>query len=203
MTLRGYARTSTGDQLLDLQTDALRAAGVDLADIYTDQASGADTQRPGLTALLAAVRPGDTLVVWKLDRLGRSLSHLAETVAALAAQGVGFRSLTESIDTTTAAGRLVLHMLGACAEFERSLAVERITAGMVSAKKRGRHVGRPFSLLPAQIGQAAEWRAGGKSLREIAGLLGGTGSQKDGGGRRRLSASTVLEALRRAGVTEG
>ncbi len=121
--LVGYARVSTLDQKLDLQLDALRAAGC--ARLQTDVASGASTVRPGLDEAVRYPRPGDTLVVWKLDRLGRSLPHLIETIQALDERGIGFRSLHEHLDTTTPGGRLIFHLFGALAEFERDLIRER------------------------------------------------------------------------------
>jgi DNA invertase Pin-like site-specific DNA recombinase len=142
--LVGYARVSTEDQNLDLQNDALRKAGC--AKLFTDIASGAQDERTGLAEALAYLRPGDTLVVWKLDRLGRSLKHLIETVTALQARTVGFRSLQESIDTTTSGGKLVFHVFGALAEFERDLIRERTQAGLQAARARGRTGGRPRAL---------------------------------------------------------
>src|SRR3712207_4541929 len=137
----GYARVSTTDQNLQLQTDALQAAGCDR--VFTDMVSGARGARPGLRAALEACRPGDTLVVWKLDRLGRSLSHLVGTVRDLGAQGVGFTSLQEQLDTTTTGGKLVFHIFAALAEFGRDLIRERTTAGLTAARARGRKGGRP------------------------------------------------------------
>ena len=139
--LIGYARVSTDDQTLDLQRDALTTAGCDR--ILTDTISGATADRPGLAEALAYARPGDTLVVWRLDRLGRSLRHLIETVTELATRGVGFQSLTESIDTTSPGGKLIFHIFGALAEFERDLIRERTTAGLTAARARGRTGGRP------------------------------------------------------------
>src|SRR5215216_3227155 len=144
----GYARVSTDDQTLDLQRDALSAAGCDR--LFTDTASGALAARPGLAEALDHCRPGDTLVVWRLDRLGRSLPHLIETVTALAARGVGFKSLTEQIDTTTPGGKLVFHIFGALAEFERDLIRERTHAGLAAARARGRLGGRPKKLADAK-----------------------------------------------------
>jgi DNA invertase Pin-like site-specific DNA recombinase len=140
----GYARVSTADQNPDLQLDALRSAGC--YRIFTDKASGALDQRPELAKALDQLRPGDTLVVWKLDRLGRSLRHLIEVVGELQRQGIGFRSLQESIDTTTPGGKLVFHVFGALAEFERDLVRERTMAGLASARARGRLGGRPVTM---------------------------------------------------------
>jgi len=140
----GYARVSTPDQRLDLQRDALKKAGC--KKIFTDVASGAKSERPGLARTLAFARRGDTIVVWKLDRFGRSLMHLLESVRALQARKVGFRSLQESIDTTTSGGKLVFHIFGALAEFERDIVRERTRAGLTAARARGRKGGRPFVL---------------------------------------------------------
>jgi DNA invertase Pin-like site-specific DNA recombinase len=139
--LLGYARVSTLDQRLDLQQDALRSAGCER--IFTDTASGAKTARLGLTAALEEGRAGDILVVWKLDRLGRSLTHLVETVQTLAARGIGLRSLQEQLDTTTSGGRLIFHIFASLAEFERDLIRERTNAGLAAARARGRKGGRP------------------------------------------------------------
>lgn len=139
--LIGYARVSTIDQRLDLQQDALRSLGCER--IFTDTASGAKTARPGLAAALDACRAEDILVVWKLDRLGRSLAHLVETVQALAVRGVGFRSVQEQLDTTTSGGKLVFHIFASLAEFERDLIRERTNAGLAAARARGHNGGRP------------------------------------------------------------
>jgi DNA invertase Pin-like site-specific DNA recombinase len=138
--LVGYARVSTQDQTLDLQKDALEKTGC--TKLFTDTASGAKAERKGLEEALAYVREGDTLVVWRLDRLGRSLNHLIETVADLNDRKIGFRSLTESIDTTTSGGKLVFHLFGALAEFERDIIRERTQAGLQAARARGRLGGR-------------------------------------------------------------
>ena len=142
----GYARVSTDDQKMDLQRDALTAAGCE--KVFTDTASGAKAERPGLTEALAFARKGDSLVVWRLDRLGRSLPELMKIVGELEAAGVGFESTTERIETSTAAGRLVFHVFAALAEFERRLIVERTMAGLAAARARGRKGGRPG--LPAE-----------------------------------------------------
>ena len=139
--LVGYARVSTHEQTLALQQDALVAAGC--ARVFADTASGAKADRPGLEEALAYARPGDTLVVWKLDRLGRSLPHLVETVARLQERGIGFKSLTEQLDTTTSGGKLVFHVFAALAEFERDVIRERTRAGLTAARARGRQGGRP------------------------------------------------------------
>lgn len=142
--LIGYARVSTDDQRLDLQHDALKQAGCER--VFVDVASGKLSDRSGLTKALDFVRKGDTLVVWKLDRLGRSLRHLIDTVSALESRGIGFRSLQEAIDTTTSGGKLVFHVFGALAEFERDLIRERTNAGLAAARARGRRGGRPALL---------------------------------------------------------
>jgi DNA invertase Pin-like site-specific DNA recombinase len=141
--LIGYARVSTDEQNLDLQRDALLKAGVAVKDIYTDKVTGVKAERPGLQAALSHLRQGDTLVVWRLDRLGRSLKHLIETVTRLKEQGIAFKSLTENIDTSTATGNLVFQIFGALAEFERNLIKERTIAGLDAARARGRTGGRP------------------------------------------------------------
>ena len=139
----GYARVSTTEQNLDLQRDALRKAGVAPNDIYTDKITGVKSERPGLTAALSHLRAGDTFIVWRLDRLGRSLKHLIETVTKLKEHGVAFKSLTENIDTSTATGTLVFQIFGALAEFERNLIKERTVAGLDAARARGITGGRP------------------------------------------------------------
>lgn len=138
--LIGYARVSTSDQDTALQLDALQAAGCER--IYEEKGSGATRERPELDRCLQALRAGDTLIVWRLDRLGRSLKDLVAIVADLQNAAVGFRSITETIDTTTAGGRLVFHLFGALAEFERSMIQERTKAGLTAARARGRHGGR-------------------------------------------------------------
>ncbi len=145
----GYARVSTDDQHLDLQRDALGKAGC--ADIYEEKLSGKHAERPILQQCLRALRPGDTLVVWRLDRLGRSLPDLVRIVAELESRGVGLESLTEKIETTSAAGRLVFHVFAALAEFERNLIRERTRAGLEAARARGRKGGRPPKLDARQI----------------------------------------------------
>jgi DNA invertase Pin-like site-specific DNA recombinase len=152
--LLGYARVSTIDQQPALQVDALQAAGC--YRVFTETASGARADRPVLAQVLDQLRPGDTLVVWKLDRLGRSLRHLVDTITDLADRGIGFRSLQEAIDTTTPGGRLVFHVFASLAEFERDLIRERTTAGLAAARARGRHGGRPPVLDPGQVELARE-----------------------------------------------
>jgi DNA invertase Pin-like site-specific DNA recombinase len=147
--LIGYARVSTHEQTLNLQRDALEKAGCN--KIFTDTASGAKTERIGLEEALNYVRKGDTLVVWRLDRLGRSLPHLITTLTALKERGIGFKSLTENIDTTTSGGKLIFHIFGALAEFERNLIRERTQAGLLAARARGRRGGRPKALAGKQL----------------------------------------------------
>ena len=151
-----------GEQLLDLQLDALQQA--ECAKIFTETAGGAQVERASLQEALAYARPGDTLVVWRLDRLGRSLRHLIETVADLAARGIGFKSLTEQIDTTTRGGKLVFHVFGALAEFERDLIRERTHAGLAAARARGRTGGRPKKLAdPKTLALAQQLYADGQT----------------------------------------
>jgi DNA invertase Pin-like site-specific DNA recombinase len=169
--LLGYARVSTTDQHPDLQVDALTQAGC--YRVFTDCASGARTDRPQLTAVLDQLRPGDTLLVWKLDRLGRSLRHLVDTVTELADRGVGFRSLQESIDTTTPGGKLVFHVFAALAEFERDLVRERTTAGLAAARARGRIGGRPSVMTADKLAVARQLYASGEhTVAAIAATLG-------------------------------
>ncbi len=154
--LVGYMRVSKADgsQTTNLQRDALLAAGIDAAHLYDDHASGRRDDRPGLAACLKALRADDTLVVWKLDRLGRNLHHLVNTVHDLTARGVGLKVLTgegAAIDTTTPAGKLVFAIFAALAEFERELISERTTAGLASARARGRNGGRPYKMTPAKL----------------------------------------------------
>lgn len=166
----GYARISTIDQNTGLQLDALNAAGCET--IFEDKVSGSSSKRPGLDRALASLGQGDQLIVWRLDRLGRSLPHLIEVIAAIGEKGAGFKSLTESIDTGTAGGRLVFHMMGALAEFERSLIVERTSAGLAAARKRGVRVGRPPALTPAQVKHACALIESGESPGAVAKSLG-------------------------------
>src|SRR5213078_4137961 len=142
--LVGYARVSTNGQELQLQLDALKNAGVAKADLYTDKVSGSKTARPGLEKCLQSLEPGDTLLVWRLDRLGRSLRHLIDLVEGLRQRGVGFKSICDgAIDTTTASGELIFHIFTALAQFERRLVQERTKAGLTAARARGRTGGRP------------------------------------------------------------
>ncbi len=150
--LIGYARVSTQEQDLSLQLDALQAAGCD--KIFTEKASGAQRDRPQLQAALEYMRGQDTLVVWKLDRLARSLKQLIETVEGLGERGIGLRSLTESLDTTTSGGKLVFHLFAALAEFERSVIRERTRSGLQAARRRGRLGGRPPALASQDLVEA-------------------------------------------------
>jgi DNA invertase Pin-like site-specific DNA recombinase len=162
----GYARVSTLDQNLALQLDALTTAGC--AKVFEDRASGARTDRPGLQAALDYVREGDVLIVWKLDRLGRSLAHLIEAVTSLASRRIGFRSLTEVIDTTTPGGRLVFHLFAALGQFERDLIQERTRAGLAAAALRGRKGGRKPVVTADKLKRARTMIARGLTVREIA-----------------------------------
>lgn len=152
--LIGYARVSTFDQIVDLQHDALQAAGC--AEIFTDHMSGAKADRPNLDKALQFARQDDTFVVWRLDRLGRSLKDLIDITETLNNKGVGFKSLTEGIDTTTSGGRLVFHIFGALAEFERELIRERTFAGLAAARARGKVGGRKKTINKAKIATAIE-----------------------------------------------
>src|SRR3954470_13495466 len=168
--LIGYARVSTDDQNLDLQRDALQKAGCE--QIYTDQVSGTKATRPGLTEALSHLRAGDTLVVWRLDRLGRSLRHLIDTVTDLQERGIGFKSIQESIDTTTSGGKLVFHILGALAEFEREIIRERTQAGLHSARARGRRGGPKYKLTDKQVAIARQLYQAHTPVKEICQTLG-------------------------------
>jgi len=159
VALVGYARVSTAEQSLDLQRSALAEAGCE--EVYEDHASGAKAERPGLAEALGHVRRGDTLAVWKLDRLGRSMAHLIDTVRRLEAKGVGFRSLTEGVDTTTPGGTLVFHIFGALAQFERDLIRERTSAGLKAAEARGRKGGRRPVVTPDKLARAKAHLAAG------------------------------------------
>src|SRR4051794_27732562 len=150
--LVGYARVSTQEQDLALQLDALQTAGC--SKVFEEKASGAQRERPALQAALAYMRTGDTLVVWKLDRLARSLKQLIETVEAVGTRGIGLRSLTEAIDTGSAGGRLVFHLFAALAEFERGVIRERTLAGLQAARARGRTGGRPPALAAKDLAAA-------------------------------------------------
>lgn len=183
----GYMRVSTADQTHDLQLDALTAHGC--GRIYLDTASGATDSRPALTAALEHVRKGDQLVVWRTDRLGRSLRHLLEVVGGLHADGVQFVSTTEAIDTSTAGGEMVFSMIGAVAQFERRIISERTKAGLEAARTRGKKGGRKPSLSPAQVRNARRMRdEDGMTLDEIAAEL-------------EVSRSSVIRHLKAADKT--
>lgn len=169
--LLGYSRISTVEQNSRLQTDALKAAGC--YRVFTDTASGALDERRELAKLFDQARPGDTVVVWRLDRLGRSLRHLIDTVNALSERKVGFRSLTENIDTTTSGGKLVFHIFGALAEFERELIRERTQAGLAAARARGRNGGRPTVMPPDKVATARQmYDSKEYTVEAIAAVLG-------------------------------
>ena len=181
MTSIGYARVSTGGQDSALQLDALRKAGCER--LFEDKASGVKTDRPGLAEAIRYVRDGDTLTVWKLDRLGRSMKHLIEIITELEARGVGFRSITENIDTTTSGGRLVFHLFGALAQFERDLIRERTRAGLQAAEERGRRGGRQAVVTPEKLAKAHQYLAAGLNVREAA-------------ARVKIGKTALYEALR-------
>lgn len=166
--LIGYARVSTAEQSLQLQLDALVRAGVEADDIHSETVSGAAARRPRLKTALLDCRSGDTLVVWKLDRLGRSLIDLLNRLADMEQRGVGFKSLTEGIDTTTAGGRLIMHVMGALAQFERDLIRERTRAGVATAKARGVQFGGKKMFKPKDVAAMKKMRDGGASLEKIA-----------------------------------
>lgn len=167
----GYARVSTADQKLEPQVDILRAAGCE--KIFTDTASGIKSERPGLADALSHLRAGDSLVVFKLDRLGRSLPHLIQTVDGLGQQGIEFKSLKENLDTSTAGGKFLFHIFGAVAEFERELIRERTLAGISSARARGRLGGRPRALTQEKIEAGKVLAADrNRTVGEICEILG-------------------------------
>jgi DNA invertase Pin-like site-specific DNA recombinase len=170
--LIGYARVSTQDQTLDLQTDALKRAGCE--KMFTDTTSGSKSERPGLQDAMNHLRTGDTLVVWRLDRLGRTLKHLIALITDLSEKGIGFKSLQENIDTTTPGGTLIFHIFGALAEFEREIIKERTNAGLQAARARGRFGGRPTiqSLDPKKLALARElYTDRKKPVQEICTML--------------------------------
>ncbi|MFF1946144.1 recombinase family protein [Rhodococcus qingshengii] len=172
MSIIGYARVSTLEQNPELQQHALRQAGA--IRIFTDYESGSKTQRPQLTECLNYLRDhdGDVLVVWKLDRLGRSVRHVIDTVHNLGERGIAFRSLTEGFDTTTAGGEFLFHIMAALAQMERRMIVERTHAGLEAARRQGRHGGRPTVMTPERTELARTLREQGKSLDAIAATLG-------------------------------
>jgi DNA invertase Pin-like site-specific DNA recombinase len=186
--LVGYMRVSSeGDrQTTALQRDALLAAGVDDRHIHEDRDSGARDDRPGLARALDFVRPGDCLVVWKLDRLGRSLSHLIRIIEELKAKGAAFRSLTEQMDTTTPHGELLFSIFGALAQYERALTQERVRAGLAAAKRRGRRGGRPPEIGPEKLEAITTALDGGATKAAICRTFG-------------VKRTTLIETLARAG----
>jgi DNA invertase Pin-like site-specific DNA recombinase len=190
--LVGYMRTSTdgGRQVLDLQRDALLAAGVDARHLHEDHASGSRGDRSGLAKALAFLRPGDCLVVWKLDRLGRSLPHLLTTVNELKERGIAFRSLTEQMDTTTPQGEFLFHVFGALAQFERSLTQERVRAGLAAAQRRGRRGGRPAVIDAEKLTAIIAALDGGATKAAVCRTFG-------------IKRSTLIDSLARIGWSAG
>ena len=164
--LIGYARVSTTGQSLDLQTDALEKAGC--TKIFTDKVSGGKVSRPGLDECLNYLRDGDTLVAWKIDRVGRSLAHLASVMTSMNDRGISIKSLTEPLDTTTAGGEFIFHVFAAMAQMERSLNRERTLAGLEAAKQRGKKLGRPEALSQVELDLARRLRDEGASLSMLA-----------------------------------
>ena len=190
--LVGYMRVSTdGDrQVLDLQRDALLAAGVDERHLYEDRTSGGRGDRAGLTRALAFLRPGDCLVVWKLDRLGRSLPHLLATINELKERKIAFRSLTEQMDTTTPQGEFLFHVFGALAQFERFLTQERVRAGLAAAQRRGRRGGRPTAIDPEKLTAVVAALDGGATKAAVCRTFG-------------IKRSTLIDSLSRIGWSAG
>jgi DNA invertase Pin-like site-specific DNA recombinase len=190
--LVGYMRVSSdGDrQVLDLQRDSLLAVGVDERHLFEDHASGSHSDRPGLAKALTFVRPGDCLVVWKLDRLGRSLPHLLTTVTDLKKRGIAFRSLTEQMDTTTPQGEFLFHVFGALAQFERSLIQERVQAGLAAARRRGRRGGRPVAIDAEKLGAVITALDGGATKAAVCRTFG-------------IKRSTLIDSLARIGWSAG
>ena len=190
--LVGYMRVSTDSdrQVLDLQRDALLAAGVDERHLFEDRTSGSRSDRAGLAKALAFLRPGDCLVVWKLDRLGRSLPHLLSTVTDLKLRGIAFRSLTEQMDTTTPQGEFLFHVFGALAQFERSLIQERVQAGLAAARRRGRRGGRPAAIDTEKLAAVTAALEGGASKAAVCRTFG-------------IKRSTLIDSLARIGWSAG
>lgn len=168
--LIGYTRVSTSDQDPDLQRHALEQAGASI--IFNDVISGARAKRPGLDQALAELQPGDSLAVWKLDRLGRSVRQLVDTIHVIDEKGAHLVCLTQGIDTRTPGGRMLFHVIGAMAEFERDLIHDRVKAGMQAAKRAGKHVGRPGKMTAAKADMAREMMANGRSWNEVCHALG-------------------------------
>jgi len=190
--LIGYMRvSSSGDrQVLDLQRDALIAAGVDERHLFEDRVTGSRGDRTGLTKALAFIKPGDCLVVWKLDRLGRSLPHLLTTVTDLKKRGVAFRSLTEQMDTTTPQGEFLFHIFGSLAQFERSLIQERVQAGLAAARRRGRHGGRPATIDAEKLAAVIAALDDGATKAAVCRTFG-------------IKRSTLIDSLARIGWSAG
>jgi DNA invertase Pin-like site-specific DNA recombinase len=188
--LVGYMRVSSDSdrQTTALQRDALIVAGVDTRHLFEDKASGARDDRPGLKTCLDYLKAGDTLVVWKLDRLGRSLPHLLDIVAGLREGGVAFRSLTEGMDTNTPHGELLFHIFGALAQYERALTRERVQAGLAAARRRGRRGGRPTAIAPEKLEAVISALDGGASKAVVCRSFG-------------IARSTLVDTLARAGWT--
>ena len=188
--LVGYMRISSADerQSVDLQRDALIAAGVDERHLYQDKASGVRDDRPGLKACLEFLHAGDVLVVWKIDRLGRSLSHLIRIVEEIKARGVAFRSLTEQMDTTTPHGEFLFNIFGSLAQYERVLIKERVMAGLAAARRRGRKGGRPPTLDPEKTEQIIAALDGGASKASVCRTF-------------KVPRSTLIDTLNRVGWT--
>ncbi len=188
--LVGYMRTSSADerQSVDLHRDALIGAGVDERHLYQDKASGARDDRPGLKACLEFLHSGDVLVVWKIDRLGRSLSHLIRIVEALKTKGVAFRSLTEQMDTTTPHGEFLFNAFGSLAQYERALIKERVMAGLAAARRRGRKGGRPPTLDPEKVEQVIAALESGTSKASVCRTF-------------KVPRSTLIDTLNRIGWT--
>lgn len=190
--LVGYMRVSTDNdrQVLDLQRDALLFAGVDERHLFEDRASGSRGDRAGLAQALAFIKSGDCLVVWKLDRLGRSLPHLLTTVTELKTRGIAFRSLTERMDTTTPQGEFLFHIFGALAQFERSLIQERVQAGLAAARRRGRRGGRPISVDAEKLSAVITALDGGATKAAVCRTFG-------------IKRSTLIDSLARVGWSAG
>jgi DNA invertase Pin-like site-specific DNA recombinase len=190
--LVGYMRVSTtGDrQVMDLQRDALLGVGVDERHLFEDRVTGSRGDRSGLAKALAFIKPGDCLVVWKLDRLGRSLPHLLTTVTDLKKRGVAFRSLTEQMDTTTPQGEFLFHIFGSLAQFERSLIQERVQAGLAAARRRGRHGGRPAGIDPEKLAAVIAALDGGATKAAVCRTFV-------------IKRSTLIDSLARIGWSAG
>lgn len=188
--LIGYMRVSSSDerQSVALQRDALLAAGVDERHFHQDRASGARDDRPGLKACLGELREGDVLVVWKIDRLGRSLSHLIRIVEDLKERGVAFRSFTEAIDTTNSHGAFLFNLFGSLAEYERVLITERVNAGLAAARRRGRKGGRPPTIDAEKVEQVLAALEAGASKASVCRTF-------------KVARSTLIDTLKRTGWT--